>query len=152
MKMEAQQGLDCSSQQCESLNGQSQGGLSLRTCPDYIAAKKGETLLPWLGKWLGANLTYREMDGKIPVVQSAKTDLSSGSLWMRNTVEHLSTLEPSHKDEGVCSLSEILETGKVESRYFLSQKACAGILRRAEKRGKKLPTILYKALHQVAMT
>src|SRR3990167_3068266 len=146
MKMEAQQGLDFSSPQCESSNGQSHDGSSLRMCPDYIAAKKGETLLPWLEKWLGANLTYREMDGKMPVVQSAKTDLSSGSLWMRNTAEHLSTLEPSHKDEGVSSLSEILETGKVESRYFLSRKACAGILRRAEKRGKKLPEQLHKAL------
>jgi hypothetical protein len=45
-----------------------------------------------------------------------------------------------------CSLSQILETGEVDSRYFLSQKACAGILRRAEKRGKELPPMLRAAL------
>lgn len=38
-----------------------------------------------------------------------------------------------------CSLSDILETGAVPQRFFLSAKACAGILRRAEKRGKELP-------------
>jgi hypothetical protein len=35
----------------------------------------------------------------------------------------------------VCSLSDVLETGEVPQRYFLSAKACAGILRRAERRG-----------------
>ena len=38
----------------------------------------------------------------------------------------------------------------VESKFRLSPKAAAGILRRAEKRGKKLPTILKKALEDVA--
>ena len=36
------------------------------------------------------------------------------------------------------------------TKYNLSAKAAAGILRRAEKRGKKLPTILKKALEDVA--
>ncbi|KRB22946.1 hypothetical protein ASE05_16055 [Mesorhizobium sp. Root172] len=54
------------------------------------------------------------------------------------------------KDEGVCSLSDILETGDVPQRYFLSPKACKGILRRAEKRGKELPSQLRHALEQVA--
>ena len=56
------------------------------------------------------------------------------------------------KDEGVCSLSDILETGDVPRRYFLSAKACAGILRRAEKRGKALPPALLAALQSVAAT
>ena len=63
-----------------------------------------------------------------------------------NSVEHMSTLEPSRKDEGVCSLSDTLETGDVPQRFFLSAKACQGILRRAEKRGKKLPSALQLAL------
>ena len=54
------------------------------------------------------------------------------------------------KDAGVCSLSDTLETGNVPQRFFLSAKACQGILRRAEKRGKKLPPQLHKALHSVA--
>lgn len=44
------------------------------------------------------------------------------------------------------TLAETLETGPVPPRYFLSQKACAGILRRAERRGKKLPPHLDAAL------
>ena len=52
-------------------------------------------------------------------------------------------------DGSVCSLSDILETGDVPQRFFLSARACAGILRRAEKRGKELPTTLRHALEQV---
>jgi hypothetical protein len=44
------------------------------------------------------------------------------------------------------TLSEVLETGPVPERYFLSQAACAGILRRAERRAKKLPEHLEAAL------
>src|SRR5690606_8616268 len=54
------------------------------------------------------------------------------------------------KDAAVCSLSDTLETGDVPPRYFLSPKACAGILRRAEKRGKELPQVLLSALRSVA--
>ena len=42
-------------------------------------------------------------------------------------------------------LSQILEVS-ADQRYSLSDKACAGILRRAEKRGKELPELLKKAL------
>jgi hypothetical protein len=46
----------------------------------------------------------------------------------------------------VCSLSDTLETGDVPQRFFLSATACQGILRRAEKRGKVLPSALQVAL------
>lgn len=67
-----------------------------------------------------------------------------------NTSEWNHIEEPSHNAEGVCSLSDILETGDVPQRYFLSAKACRGILRRAEKRGKALPGLLKAALERVA--
>ena len=50
------------------------------------------------------------------------------------------------------SLSDILETGVVPRRYFLSAKACAGILRRAAKRARALPPLLRMALEHVART
>ena len=53
-------------------------------------------------------------------------------------------------DAAVCSLSDVLEVGTVPPRYFLSAKACQGILRRAEKRWKALPPTLLAALRQVA--
>jgi hypothetical protein len=59
--------------------------------------------------------------------------------WTLNTSEWPS-------DAAVCSLSDTLETGDVPQRFFLSAKACQGILRRAEKRGKELPPSLRQAL------
>jgi len=67
-----------------------------------------------------------------------------------NTSEWNHTLEPSLSDDGVSSLSDILETGDVPQRFYLSAKACAGILRRAESRGKDLPPALFEALTVVA--
>ena len=45
------------------------------------------------------------------------------------------------------TLSQILEAS-VPEKYFLSAKACEGILRRAERRGKQLPPMLEEALRQ----
>lgn len=53
-------------------------------------------------------------------------------------------------DAAVCSLSDVLETGPVPPKYFLSPKACLGILRRAEKRGRELPPSLRAALEHAA--
>jgi hypothetical protein len=50
------------------------------------------------------------------------------------------------------SLSHILEVGNLPERFFLSPRACAGILRRAEKRRKALPPMLESALRTVAKT
>lgn len=53
-------------------------------------------------------------------------------------------------DAAVCSLSQVLEKDSIPQRYFLSSMACAGILRRADKRAKTLPPPLYEALMAVA--
>ena len=52
---------------------------------------------------------------------------------------------PSEEEES--GLSQILEEN-VPLKYYLSAKACEGVLRRAKKRGKKLPEILEEALKQ----
>jgi hypothetical protein len=49
-----------------------------------------------------------------------------------------------------CSLSAVLETRPVPAKYWLSARAAAGILRRAERRGKTLPTPLQRALEALA--
>ena len=54
---------------------------------------------------------------------------------------------PSRRDVGVCGLSDVLErTSGEHLKYFLSRKACAGIVRRAASRGKELPRLLVDAL------
>ena len=45
------------------------------------------------------------------------------------------------------TLSSILE-GNAPEKYRLSAKACEGILRRSERRGKELPEMLRIALEQ----
>ena len=52
-------------------------------------------------------------------------------------------------EENASTLSQILQVG-VPSTYFLSPKACQGILRRASARGKELPEVLRIALEQQA--
>ena len=55
-----------------------------------------------------------------------------------------------HSGAVASSLSDILETGDLPQRYFLSATVCREILRRAEKCGKEVPTALRRALEQVA--
>jgi hypothetical protein len=53
------------------------------------------------------------------------------------------------REENVSSLSRILQVG-VPDKYYLSPKACQGILRRASVRGKELPAVLKTALTRQA--
>jgi len=69
--------------------------------------------------------------------------------WTLNGAEHNGILAPSRSAGDVSSLSDVLETGPLQQRFSLSAKACAGILRRAERRGKQLPPMLQAALEQV---
>jgi site-specific DNA-cytosine methylase len=72
---------------------------------------------------------------------------SNGQSWMRNI--------GFPKDVNVCSpsLSSILQSPTdVQTRYYLSPKACQGILRRANRRGKVLPERLQKALEQMVQS
>ena len=52
-------------------------------------------------------------------------------------------------DAVVSSLSQALEQN-VDPKYCLSPKGCSGVLRRAERRGKKLPPHLEEALRAAA--
>ena len=51
----------------------------------------------------------------------------------------------SPREENASRLSQILQDSAPQ-KFYLSAKACAGILNRAEKRGKDLPEILRTAL------
>ena len=81
---------------------------------------------------MGGNLlgAYWEMDTVLP---GKYTTLSTGEY---------------RKDAKEFTLSAILQLNAPE-KYSLSPKACAGIIRRAEKRGKTLPDMLKDALMEV---
>lgn len=87
-------------------------------------------------------LDLREGYGNLLGAYWETTSVLPGESSMRNTSE-----SPSVAVE--CSLSEILQVDAPE-KYSLSARACNGILRRAEKRGKTLPDMLRDALMEVA--
>ena len=69
---------------------------------------------------------------------------SPTEFWTLNSSE-------SRSEDVESSLSDILEEiGEVPPRYYLSEKACRGILRRARRRGKQLPNTLEQALQNKA--
>ena len=100
------------------------GGSSGKTSPAFCPRTAGGILAPSSGRWRNSGM------------------VAPGECWTLSSSECPS-------DAVASSLSDILETGGVPQRYFLSAKACAGILRRAAKRGKKLPDILAAALARV---
>ena len=66
-----------------------------------------------------------------------------------NMSEHNDFQTPSHKEEGVSSLSDILEeTGEVLPRYYLTQHQCEKMLLRAEESEKKIPKSLHIVLQE----
>lgn len=75
-----------------------------------------------------------------------------GALWTFSTPEWTHFLAPSPSVDAVCGLSDILEPMETEAdlerlrKYFLSERACSGILRRAAARCKELPPELKTAL------
>lgn len=81
--------------------------------------------------------------GRIRVWSMDPQEQQRGASWMPNT-----SAWPNDAD--VCSLSSVLETGLIPQKYFLSGRACAGILRRAERRKKTFPARLVAVLKAAA--
>ena len=96
-----------------------------RTCPVCCRLTEDGRLEPFSECWSNSGMA------------------SHGESWMLNTSEYPS-------DGVASSLSDVLETGELPRQYWLSGRACRGILRRAEKRGKELPWALQSALLAVA--
>ena len=113
-----------SSSPVSSANGPPVGFCS-RTSLVFCQQTEGGTLEPFSGRW---------------------------GNWGMGSLTAFSTLSGLEFPSGAvaCSLSDVLETGDVPPKYFLSPKACRGILRRAEKRGRELPEMLRAALERVA--
>ena len=120
---EAVSGLN-SSGLCESCG---HDGSSLRMFPDSLAPTGGETSVSYSAVWPTSGSAWR------------------GESWTRAGSERPSGVVGS-------TLSDVLETGAVPKRYWVSAKAAAGILRRARHRRKILPPRLMGALEDLAST
>ena len=95
-------------------------GRLLRMSPDFYPAIKDATLPSSSTAW------------------TTSGSMSRGRYWTRSTSE-------SRNAADACSLSQVLED-EAPSKFYLSARAAAGILRRAERRGKELPLNLRSAL------
>lgn len=125
-------------------------GWSGRTCPAFSPSTRAKPSAASSADLFGGTSPSPPADGKTPASASPLLSMAPtewrGECLTLNTSEHASSLGPSRNGDVVCSLSDILETGDLPPRYYLSAKACAGILRRAEKRGKTIPEPLRSAL------
>jgi site-specific DNA-cytosine methylase len=117
-----------------------------KTFPERSAATKEKTSALSLKKQPGLQtkpllyLDLRKANGILADASWETVGQLPGESWTLNTGE-------SPKDAVESSLSQILEDNP-HPKYFLSAKACQGILRRAEKRGKELPLMLKEALER----
>ena len=132
--------------------------LALQDCVKDLTTQEATSLLP-MWEFL-TNLDPSGAFGKMCQVSSV---LGGGEILAVSSVRWgksgmggpigcltLNTLEyPKDADE--CLLSDVLEIGSLPQKYYLTPIACQGILRRAEKRGKELPTLLLTALQHCAL-
>lgn len=100
-------------------------GLSGRTSQERSQASGGRLIASSCQRWMRSGMVWH------------------GEYWMRSF-----SVWP--KDASVCSLLEVLEPC-VARKYFLSAKACRGIISRADRRGKPLPKRLRDALEKQIM-
>jgi len=137
---------DCSSSSCASSVNSLPTGFVLRTSPAFCQVGVATRRVRWT--------CDRDPDGnwywkKQVISQPSWLPFRNWGMGPRTAFLTLSGSE-SPSAASVCSLSDVLETGDVPPKYFLSAKACRGILRRAEKRGRELPPALHAALQMVA--
>ena len=118
-----------------------------KTCPEPSVATKERTSASSAKNSSKSSsrqplcLRFHKKGGTTPTVMSETDGRLLTEFLTLNTGESPNVVEES-------TLSQILEVNAPE-RYYLSAKACAGILRRAERRGKQLPPMLKEALEQM---
>ena len=119
-----------------------------KTCPEHSAATAAQTSKrclknsrPSRRESMYLFLSLKSADGLTPERSWETVSASRGACSTRNTGEF-------PKDARESTLSQILQADAPE-KYYLSAKAAAGILNRAKKRGKELPTMLREALEEV---
>ena len=117
-----------------------------KTYPEHsvpTAAKTSEPCWKNLPAW--NNQTFQFLDLRVEGADGAKPEqsLETDGLWLGDSLTL--NIGESPKEESVSLLSQILEVN-VPEKYYLSERACQGILTRASRRGKKLPDLLQMAL------
>ena len=116
-----------------------------REAASFTKSRESRTKAKRSGSSSKTSLVFYQVNEEQTWEQSLERWSTSGMAWPGGFLT-LSTLEyPSAGGES-SSLRDVLETQPVPPKFYLSAKACEGILRRAERRGKKLPEPLERAL------
>ena len=131
---------------------QAQDTLLGKTFRAVCHQEKGKTSRLFYLACVESMFPSQQKDGRIAELSSMPPDAtgSPGECLTLSLPECPDSSLPSRSAGDVCGLSAILETGDVPQKYYLSEKACLGILRRASERGKKLPEALRVALERQA--
>ena len=117
-----------------------------KTCPERSVPTEEKISEPcWKNLPAWNNQTLQFLDLRVGGAGGAKPEQSpeTDGLWLGDSL--MLNIGESPREESVSLLSQILEVNAPE-KYFLSVKACRGILTRASRRGKALPELLKTAL------
>ena len=114
------------------LTSSSPSGSFMKTCQVCSVSTEDGILVPSSGRWGSSAMGGPTECWTLNISEAPRNVAGESSSWP------------------VATLSQVLETGELPQRFYLSPKACAGILRRAAKRGKALPPMLEAALRQAA--
>lgn len=116
-----------------------------RMSPELSAPTAEKTSAPcWknLPAWNNKTLQFLDLRGVADGAKQGQSPETDG-LWHGDSL--MLNIGESPKEESVSLLSQILEDN-VPQKYYLSARACQGILVRASRRGKPLPELLKNAL------
>jgi DNA (cytosine-5)-methyltransferase 1 len=117
-----------------------------KMCPEHSAPTEEKISEPcWKNLPAWNNQTFQFLDLRVGVVDGAKLEQSpeTDGLWHGDS--SMLNIGEFPNAERESRLSWILEVN-VPEKYYLSERACRGILTRALRRGKALPDLLKTAL------
>jgi hypothetical protein len=93
-------------------------------CRESYQLTEEEILVPSSGRWLNSGI------------------ISAGGFLTLNTSD-------CPIEERESSLSGIIQTEQVDTKFYLSKVACQGFIRRSDQGNKKLPQRLYEAMNTI---
>lgn len=120
-----------------------------KMCPEHSVPTEEKISEPcWKNLPAWNNQTLQFLDLRVGGADGAKPEQSpeTDGLWLGDSLTLNIGESPNAERESL--LSWILE-GNVPQKYYLSARACQGILTRASRRGKPLPEVLRQALMDV---
>lgn len=146
---------DCSTSSCVSLMSLLPVGFCSKTSLAFCATTAEEISLPFSPASPGRGRKSQPAAGETPAAATGHSGALPGA-FLTLSVSEVARCTATNEDGGQCpndaggsSLLRILWELEVPSKFFLSQKAAAGMLRRTAERGREPPPDLKAALEAI---